>query len=76
MTQLQTLTLGEHQVHKEQRATAAGTYNAWLVTIPVQAQVDADADRSWGLGQRVVLHEAESLQAALDYVAATEATAA
>ena len=23
MTQLQTLTLGEHQVHKEQRATAA-----------------------------------------------------
>ena len=74
MTQLQTLTLGEHQVHKEQRVTAAGTYNAWLVTIP--AQDSADGDRSWGLGQRVVLHEAESLQAAMDYVAATEATAA
>jgi len=73
MTQLQTLTLGEHQVHKEQRATAAGTHNAWLVTIP--AYTSADADRTWGLGQRVVLHEADTLQAALDYVAASEAGA-
>ncbi len=76
MTQLQTLTLGEHQVHKEQRATAASTYNAWLVTIPAKAEAGADADRSWGLGQRVVLLEAESSQAALDYVAANETGAA
>ena len=74
MTQLQTLTLGEHQVHKEQRVSSTGTTNAWLVTVPAHDR--EDADRSWGLGQRVVLHEAETLQAALDFVAANESRAA
>ena len=73
MTQLQTLTLGAYQVHKEQRATAAGTHNAWLVTI--LAHTGANADQTWGLGQRVVLHETDTLQAALDYITASEAGA-